>query len=285
MGPPTCFPSLTTPLEHLSLGRHKNLPRARNLMRIVRLPGIHHDANATLVMGNVGNLLIDVGTSWYQLLIHERLVGQIPEGGGLSAILLTCRRFNHAGGASFISSQFSNAPIHIEAGASAALAMGDFASTGAGRFDSDMPPTETEAVVDGQQWDLGDCIVEAISTPGHTGDGMTYWVPDKQVASTGPLVPHANHPSRWDMMGGCLPDLADSIDVLLDLELKMLIPAHGGTVSGTNEVETVLNKHLSFFEECIADDGSSPSNWPRPSQMSTFLSPRPSWNVHIKEEE
>lgn len=254
-------------------------------MRIVRLPGIHHDANATLVMGSKGNLLIDVGTSWYQLLIHERLLGQLPEGQELTAILLTCRRFNHAGGASFISSQFSDAPIHIEAGAASALAMGDFASTGAGRFDSDMPVTQTDAVVDGQQWDLGDCLVEAISTPGHTTDGMSYWVPKKGIAAVGTLIPYANRPSRWDMMGGCLPELADSIDVLLDLELEMLIPAHGEAVSGKGKVEAVLNKHLAFFEDCITNDGATPSNWQRPSQMATFLTPRPSWKVPLKEEE
>ena len=37
-------------------------------MRIVRLPGIHHDANAVLLMGAKEAILIDAGTAWYQLL-------------------------------------------------------------------------------------------------------------------------------------------------------------------------------------------------------------------------
>lgn len=254
-------------------------------MRVVRMPGIHHDANATLVAGSQGTVLIDVGTSWYQLLIQERIVGQLKGVETLDAILLTCRRFNHCGGANFIASQFGDPEIFIEAGAASALAMGDFASTGAGRFDSDMPPTPTESVVDGQQWSLGDCIVEAIALPGHTGDGMGYWVPNQRIAAVGPLIPRIENPSRWDMMGGNLPDLADSVETLLDLELEMLIPAYGEAIVGPRSVRTVLNRHLSFFEECISNDGSPPENWVRASQMSTYLTPRTPWPSAVAEEE
>ena len=250
-------------------------------MRVVRMPGIHHDANATLVAGSQGTVLIDVGTSWYQLLIQERIVGQLKGVETLDAILLTCRRFNHCGGANFIASQFGDPEIFIEAGA----ASGDFASTGAGRFDSDMPPTPTESVVDGQQWSLGDCIVEAIALPGHTGDGMGYWVPNQRIAAVGPLIPRIENPSRWDMMGGNLPDLADSVETLLDLELEMLIPAYGEAIVGPRSVRTVLNRHLSFFEECISNDGSPPDNWVRASQMSTYLTPRTPWPSAVAEEE
>ena len=45
-------------------------------MRIVRLPGIHHDANAVLLIGSEEAILIDSGTAWYQLLQQERIIGQ-----------------------------------------------------------------------------------------------------------------------------------------------------------------------------------------------------------------
>ena len=44
-------------------------------MRIVRLPGIHHDSNVVLVIGTVGSIIIDAGTSWYQALQLERIQG------------------------------------------------------------------------------------------------------------------------------------------------------------------------------------------------------------------
>ncbi len=254
-------------------------------MRVVRMPGIHHDANATLVIGSRGSVLIDVGTSWYQLLIQERILGQLKGVEELEAILLTCRRFNHCGGAGFIASQFGDPDIFIEAGAASALAMGDFSSTGAGRFDSDMPPTITESVVDGQRWDLGDCIVEAIALPGHTGDGMGYWMPKQKIAAVGPVIPRMENPSRWDMMGGNLPDLADSVETLLELDLEMLIPGYGDAIVGPLNVKSVLKRHLAFFEECISNDGSPPEHWARASQMSTYLTPRTAWPSIGAEEE
>ena len=42
-------------------------------MRIVRLPGIHHDSNVILAIGTLGNIMIDSGTSWYQSLQLERV--------------------------------------------------------------------------------------------------------------------------------------------------------------------------------------------------------------------
>ena len=44
-------------------------------MRIVRLPGIHHDSNIVLVIGTLGCIIIDAGTSWYQSLQVERDTG------------------------------------------------------------------------------------------------------------------------------------------------------------------------------------------------------------------
>ena len=80
-------------------------------MRIIRLPGIHHDVNATLICGDAGNYLIDVGTSWYQLLIQERIRGKIGDDGKLDGVILTCRRYNHSGGAAFLHEEFS-APVY-----------------------------------------------------------------------------------------------------------------------------------------------------------------------------
>ena len=44
-------------------------------MRIVRLPGIHHDSNIVLAVGKLGTILVDSGTSWYQALQIERILG------------------------------------------------------------------------------------------------------------------------------------------------------------------------------------------------------------------
>ncbi|MBT7938580.1 MAG: hypothetical protein HN696_05400, partial [Euryarchaeota archaeon] len=91
-------------------------------------------------------------------------------------------------------------------------------------------------------------------------------------------------PSRWDMMGGCLPDLADSVELLLELELEMLIPGFGEAISGKTEVRKVLKQHLTFFEQCIEAGGDAPAHWQRPAQTANYLTPRTSWG-QIREEE
>ena len=74
-------------------------------MRIVRLPGIHHDSNVVLALGTLGNILIDAGTSWYQTLQVERIKGIIGNQ-SLDRVLLTSRRYPCTGGAAHIAGEF-----------------------------------------------------------------------------------------------------------------------------------------------------------------------------------
>ena len=74
-------------------------------MKVVRLPGIHHDGNVVLVSGSLGHLLINAGTSWYQALQVERITGQLGKE-PLDRILLTSRRFPVSGGAAHVAEAF-----------------------------------------------------------------------------------------------------------------------------------------------------------------------------------
>ena len=109
-------------------------------MRVIRLPGVHHDSNSVLICDSGEGTLIDCGTSWYQILIEERIRGQLPKNTEVSSILLTSRRFNHCGASSYLSSAF-NAEIYIHKSAVNSLAGADHFSTWASRFNSDMPST------------------------------------------------------------------------------------------------------------------------------------------------
>ena len=101
-----------------------------DFMRIVRLPGIHHDANAVLLMDSEEAILIDSGTAWYQLLQQERIVGQLGKDFNLREIVLTSRRYPFSGGSASISERFENVPIKAHASAISSLASGDFLQHG-----------------------------------------------------------------------------------------------------------------------------------------------------------
>ena len=103
-------------------------------MRIVRLPGIHHDANAVLLIGSEEAILIDSGTAWYQLLQQERIIGQCGEACKLREIVLTSRRYPFSGGSLSISQHFDNIPICAHHSAISSLSTGDFFTTWANRL-------------------------------------------------------------------------------------------------------------------------------------------------------
>jgi glyoxylase-like metal-dependent hydrolase (beta-lactamase superfamily II) len=252
-------------------------------MRIVRLPGIHHDSNVVVVIGSAGNLLIDAGTSWYQSLQVERITG-VLDGGSLDRILLTCRRFPCSGGAKHISEMFSNCPIHIHEEGQASLSSGDFFTTWSNRFDSDMPFTTSLIVEDGELFILGDCQVSTIPLPGHSIDGMGYYVDQKKLLIAGALIPRADRPSRWDLPTGCLPDIVSSLKLIKTMNLESLIPLQGPAIKGKKHITEVLEKHINFFIKCIEAEGIAPKSWSRPAQTAIWHTPHPPWPLEERED-
>jgi len=246
-------------------------------MRISRLPGIHHDADSVLIADRGEVALINAGTSWYQLLSEERIHGELRQDEKLGHLLLGCRRFNYAGGAAHLCESFA-AEVHIHSEGVNALAIGDHFSTWASRFDSDMPVIEASALSDGQEIPVGRVSIKAVSLPGHCTDAMGFLIEERALLAAGPTLPLEDHPSRWDMPTGCLPDLADSLEEMLDLELEMLLPGQGPAIDGRERVQQILERHRDFFDVCIEDDGRMPEGWMKPSPTANYLSPLPKWS-------
>ena len=256
----------------------------RLTVRIIRLPGIHHDVNATLIQGESEALLIDAGTSWYQMLQIERILGHIEDGPPLTNILLSTRRFPYSGGAKAISEAFDDAQIHIGFEGVTALGTGDFFSTWANRFDSDMPVTEAQPLDDGDVFAIDDRGLECIATPGHSFEGMSFLQEDFSTVIAGSVISRADTPLRWDLPGGSIRDLADSIETLMSLDVESLIPARGPAIKGNEHITDVLNRHLQFLELVIDDEGQIPKSWGRPAPTSLHLTPRDPWPLEEAEE-
>ncbi len=251
-------------------------------VRIIRLPGIHHDANAVIFSGKEGNILVDAGTTWYQMLQVERIKGHIGEG-KLQRILLTSRRYPFAGAAKHISESFDEIPIHIHDDAISVLQTGDFYSTWASRYDSDMPSTSCNPVSQGDKFSLGDGELFAISLPGHCPDGMGYFERERGVLVSGAVIPRADNPSRWDMPGGSLPDLITSLKTIQEIKPNSIVPARGPAIKGRQRIDEVINQHLSFLEDCRDNNGNVPRSWPRPAKTAFYLVSEPPWPLHEKE--
>ena len=251
-------------------------------VKVTRLPGIHHDGNVVILSGTLGHILVDAGTSWYQALQLERIKGQIGEQ-SLDRILLTSRRFPVSGGAKFLSQSFGNVPIHIHEDGQAALETGDFFTTWANRFDSDMPATTTTTVVNKEVFALGDGEIQALSMPGHCSDGMAYLIGHQKTLIAGTLLPRADRPTRWDLPSGSLLDLISSFEAILRMQLNSIVPLQGPAIRGKAHVKDVLERHLHFFKQAAEQDGRTPVSWHRPAPTALWHTPSSPWPLEEQE--
>ena len=245
-------------------------------MKIVRLPAIHHDANAVFISGTKKAILIDTGTAWYQSLQVERIKSHLA-GKTLDMILLSSRRYPCCGAAKFIQEHCDSAEIFMHPEGVSALETGDFFTTWANRYDSDMPPTQTSTIENGEVLDIGECSVEIVYTPGHSLDGISFHILENNTWVLGTLLPRADRPTRWDLPGGSLIDIIDSLSVVKGQTPSLIIPLHGPSIQGEEHVQEVLQRHIDFFVECKERDGHPPSHWQRPSGTSLWHSPASAW--------
>jgi len=252
-------------------------------VKVTRLPGIHHDGNIVLVSGSLGHVLIDAGTSWYQSLQVERVQGLLDDAVP-DRLLLTSRRFPVSGGACHLSTSFHGMPVHIHPDGQAALETGDFFTTWANRYDSDMPRTSTNPVLDREVFPLGEGEIQALALPGHASDGMGYHIPHLSTLVVGALLPRADRPTRWDLPGGSLMDIISSFKVMKALGLRSIVPLQGPAIRGASHVMDVLDRHLAFFEEAAGNDGQPPSSWQRPAPTALWLTPPSPWPLEEQEQ-
>ena len=157
-------------------------------MRIVRLPGIHHDANAVLLMGSSETILIDSGTAWYQLLQQERIIGQLEDPAQLREIILTSRRYPFSGGCSFIAQHFGGIPIYAHPVAISSLSSGDFFTTWANRYDSDMPIIHAQEIDLDEDRTIGGERVEILEAPGPSSCNLLVHIPSANTVVAGALL-------------------------------------------------------------------------------------------------
>jgi glyoxylase-like metal-dependent hydrolase (beta-lactamase superfamily II) len=279
-GLPTKSPYL---IATTSFGYVQGRGGLRSSVKVTRLPGIHHDGNVVLVSGKAGHILIDAGTSWYQALQVERIEGLLS-GGSLDRILLTSRRFPVSGGAAHLAEAFDGAPVHIHPDGQACLETGDFFTTWANRYDSDMPRTPTSAVLPDELFPLGDGEIQAVSLPGHASEGLGYLLPQLGAMVVGALLPRADRPTRWDLPGGSLVDLVTSFKALKALNLRSIVPLQGPAVRGKDHVNEVLDRHLDFFQSAVDNDGKPPTSWHRPAPTALWHTPISPWPLEEHEQ-
>ena len=275
MGRPTCSPYLigVGPLPSWLAG----VWAVAIPMRLVRLPGIHHDSACVVVSGTESTCIIDPGTNWHQVNLIERLKTHLEGRSSVDLILLTHRHYDSCGAAPHLAEVF-DADIRIHEDAVAALAGADMFTTWASRYGSDMPEIEATGFAEGDLIELGDVQLRVLHTPGHTMDACCFLIQMRGVVICGDLVPASGHPVRADMPTGNLLDLKESLERLFELAPTMLVCGRGEAIEGSEACAAVLEMHIDSVTARIEAEGSLPEGWPKPAETCHWLTPEPAWS-------
>jgi glyoxylase-like metal-dependent hydrolase (beta-lactamase superfamily II) len=113
-------------------------------------------------------------------------------------------------------------------------------------------------IAEDTKFDLGECAVEILLTPGHTSTNLSVWVPDDGVLFTGDCLINgylpnldAGTPADWEVW-------LKSLDRIAALHPSVVVAGHGAVAQG-DEVQRILVTVRRVLEESIAR-GYSPTS-------------------------
>jgi glyoxylase-like metal-dependent hydrolase (beta-lactamase superfamily II) len=92
-------------------------------------------------------------------------------------------------------------------------------------------PVPWRPVHEGDRFTIGDQTLVALHTPGHSPDHLSFWHEDSRTAFTGDLVVQGSSIMIHATKGGDLGQYLQSLERLLRLAPRRLLPAHGPDVA------------------------------------------------------
>jgi glyoxylase-like metal-dependent hydrolase (beta-lactamase superfamily II) len=225
--------------------------------------------NAGFIAGDAETLVVDTGGNLLAgQTVHGYATAVRPE--NRLRVLNTEKHFDHIGGNSF----FRTHGIDIWGHRGIARTPAEFQAEIA-EFNDAIPNPQRRAAGEAAsffygtqvtnpnrtieqetQFDLGNCMVEVLFTPGHTATNVSAWVPADGVLYTGDCliaeyIPNldAGTPADWKIW-------LDSIDCLEALKPAIVVMGHGPVARGT-EVRTAIDRVRKFLREAIQRGHSS----------------------------
>lgn len=188
-------------------------------MEIIKLKTSPYDANAYLVDRSI---LIDVGMDDGSIISQLEKLIELKE---LKTIILTHCHFDHSGGAGEVA-KTTGAKIAIHQDDASLL--GNARASAAALFGQKAPVIEPDLLLKGGEVIGG---FEVVHTPGHTPGGICLYDPVSKVLFSGDTVFQDGSFGRTDLYGGDAKKLIGSIRKLTELDVSIMYPGHGDTVT------------------------------------------------------
>ena len=198
-------------------------------MKLIKIVAPPLAANCYLIIDE-RKALIDVGGDAEFIF---RAVKRHVEPRELDYILLTHSHFDHASAAGFFK-EIAKIAIHEEE--VKLMRMQSFAPIFGFRFKLFDPDIILKG---GERFDLGETKLEVIHTPGHSPGSICLYEAKKKWLFSGDTVFAYGAFGRYDLPGGDLKKLVESIELLSKLDVENLYPGHEDVVEG-NAKESIL---------------------------------------------
>jgi glyoxylase-like metal-dependent hydrolase (beta-lactamase superfamily II) len=86
----------------------------------------------------------------------------------------------------------------------------------------------------------GDLTLELFSTPGHSSDHISVWIPELETILAADT---AEHPVPYAAPDGSIKQLEQDLELLKSFKPKIVLPCHGGTTE-----PTLIDRNLHYFK-------------------------------------
>ena len=207
-------------------------------MNIQYISGKQYDSNIFIIIGKK-TTVIDTGTGLY----HEeviRKINNIINPTDISQIILTHEHYDHTGGVKkLFNSTGGKAQIIAHAYAASKIEKGE--SFFAKLLGGEMPKMPVDMKLMGNEiLQIGDEMFQVFSTPGHTPGCICLYSKEHKTLFSGDTVFAHGSFGRYDLPGGNLTELRQSIRFLYTLGVESLYPGHESVV------EKDANKHITL---------------------------------------
>jgi len=200
------------------------------------------DAAVYLINSGRSAALVDSGCGNSVGLIFENIHACGVDPGNVELILLTHCHFDHTGGAKALQGRF-DCKIVAHAEDAKFLESGASDVTAAAWYGAIIEPFIVDQKITGARTDirLGDKIIKAIHTPGHSPGSMVFVVEsDGLRVLFGQDVHGPLHPSLLSDK----EKYRESLELLISLEADILCEGHFGVYRGKEDVKRVIESYL-----------------------------------------